>query len=258
MPASAPVVTVVGLALIFSFFNGFQGSAKIVATMISSRSMSPRAALSMAAAAEFVGPLILGVAVARTIGEGIAAPASISISMVIAALLSACGWHLATWYFGIPSSSSHALIGGLVGAVAVGAGTQVIQLAGLWKIVIALLVSPLIGFGGGELIMRLTLWLTQGATPKANTFFKRAQVPTAIALALSYGGNDAQKTMGVITLGLIVGGVQDSFLVPGWVVLGSAASLALGTAIGGWRIIHTLGARFYRIRPIHAFTSQLT
>jgi PiT family inorganic phosphate transporter len=246
------------LALIFGFVNGFHDSANIVATMISSRAMTPRAALAIVAIAEFIGPFLLGVAVAKTVGRDVAPPELITIAVVMAALLSASLWNILTWYFGIPSSSSHALIGGILGAVAIGSGPEVIRLEGVWKIAIALFVSPIIGFLVGILIMYVTLWLSHGATPKANIFFKQIQIPTAIALALSHGGNDAQKTMGMITLGLVVLGFQDSFSVPWWVIVMSAAAIATGTATGGWRIIHTLGGKFYRIRPVHSFTSQLT
>lgn len=258
MSAQVLIIIIIGLALTFSFLNGFQASAKLVATMISSRAMTPRGALLIAALAEFAGPFLLGVAVARTIGEDVVNPASITAAVLATALLSANSWHALTWYFGIPSSSSHALVGGLVGAVAIGSGLEVIQIAGIEKIVIALLISPVIGFVGGGLVMRLTLWLAQGATPKANILFKRAQIPSAIVLAFSFGGNDAQKTMGVITLGLVTLGFQESFVVPWWATFFSALTLAVGTGIGGWRIIHTLGAGFYRIRPIHGFTSQFT
>lgn len=258
MSAQILIIIIIGLALTFSFLSGFQASAKLVATMISSRAMTPRGALMIAALAEFIGPFILGVAVARTIGEDVVEPASITAAVLATALLSANSWNALTWYFGIPSSTSHALIGGLLGAVVIGSGLEVIQIAGIQKIVIALLISPVIGFVGGGLIMRLTVWLAQSATPKANILFKRAQIPTAIVLAFSFGGNDAQKTMGVITLGLVALGFQEGFVVPWWVTFFSALTLAIGTAIGGWRIIHTLGARFYRIRPIHGFASQFT
>lgn len=252
------LIILIILSLIFDFLNGFHDSANIVATMISSRAMTPRAALTIVALAEFSGPFLLGVAVAKTIGSEVAAPAALTIAVVMAALVSASLWNLLTWYFGIPSSSSHALIGGILGAVAVGSGLEVIRSAGVLKIAIALFLSPMIGFAISVLIMRLALWLLKGATPKANLFLKRAQIPTAIALALSHGGNDAQKTMGMITLGLVVLGFQDTFVVPVWVILISAAAIATGTATGGWRIIHTLGGKFYRIRPIHSFSSQLT
>lgn len=252
------LIILIVLALTFDFLNGFHDSANIVATMISSRAITARAALSIVALVEFIGPFVLGIAVARTIGTEVAAPQSVTIAVVIAALLSASVWNLITWYFGIPSSSSHALVGGIVGAVAVGSGLAVIRLEGLWKIGLALFTSPLIGFLAGVVIMRLTLFMAQGATPKANIFFKQAQIPTTVVLALSHGGNDAQKTMGVITLGLIVLGFQQDFVVPWWVVLISAVAIAAGTAAGGWRIIHTLGGKFYRIRPIHSLSSQLS
>jgi PiT family inorganic phosphate transporter len=176
----------------------------------------------------------------------------------MAALVSASLWNIITWFFGIPSSSSHALIGGIIGAVLIESGYESIRLEGLWVVGSALFLSPIIGFLIGMFVMRVTLSTVKRATPKANAFFKTAQVPTAIALALSHGTNDAQKTMGIITMGLVVLGFQSEFIVPWWVILISATAIGLGTAAGGWRIIHTLGGKFYRIRPIHSFTSQLT
>ncbi len=251
------IAILIGLALVFDFLNGFHDSANVVATMISSRAMTARAALALAAVAEFVGPFLFGVAVAETIGNSIAPASSITIAVVIAALLSASLWNILTWYFGIPSSSSHALIGGILGAVIVGSGVGVIKVEGLEKVFIALFTSPLIGFGVGLVIMRLTLWAAKGAIPKINITFKRLQIPTATMLAFSHGTNDAQKTMGVITMGLVTLGYQKNFAVPWWVIVLSAGAIAAGTATGGWRIIHTLGGKFYRIRPIHSFTSQL-
>lgn len=258
MSALTLLLILIILALLFDFLNGFHDSANIVATMISSRAMTARAALTIVALAEFAGPFILGVAVAKTVGTEVASPQALTIAVVIAALISASLWNLITWYLGIPSSSSHALIGGILGAVALGSGLETIHLEGVWKIALALFVSPLIGFVGGVMVMFVALFLAQSATPKANVFLNKAQIPTAIALALSHGGNDAQKTMGIITLGLLVLGFQENFVVPWWVILLSAGAIAAGTATGGWRIIHTLGGKFYRIRPIHSFTSQLT
>jgi PiT family inorganic phosphate transporter len=252
------IIFLVVLALIFDFLNGFHDSANVVATMISSRAMTPTAALIIASVANFIGPFIFGVAVAKTIGQDVAAPASITISVVLAALLSASVWNLLTWFFGIPSSSSHALIGGIIGAVMVGSGWQVLKLEGLALVGIALFVSPVLGYVLGLIIMRLIMWLVQNASPKANLFFKYGQIPTAFTLALSHGTNDAQKTMGIITMGLVVLGYQNTFVVPWWVILASATAIGIGTAAGGWRIIHTLGGKFYKIRPIHSFTSQLS
>jgi PiT family inorganic phosphate transporter len=252
------IAILVVLALIFDFLNGFHDSANVVATMISSRAMTPRAALLIAALANFVGPFLFGVAVAKTVGSEVAAPQNVTIAVVLAALVSASLWNLFTWYFGIPSSSSHALIGGIIGAVLIESGYQAIRLEGLWIVGSALFLSPIVGFLVAMLVMRVTLSAVKGATPKANVFFKRIQIPTALALALSHGTNDAQKTMGMITMGLVVLGYQSKFSVPYWVILASATAIGLGTAAGGWRIIHTLGGKFYRIRPIHSFTSQLT
>lgn len=252
------ITFLIALALAFDFLNGFHDSANVVATMISSRAMTARAALVLVALAEFAGPFLFGLAVASTIGEEVVNPQAVTIGVVTAALLSASLWNIFTWYYGIPSSSSHALIGGLLGAVAVGSGLAAIRPEGVWKVVIALFTSPIIGFLAGVMVMRLTLWAVQSATPKASIFFKQAQILTAVALALSHGANDAQKTMGVMTLGLVVLGFQESFHVPWWVVILSATALSLGTATGGWRIIRTLGAKFYRVRPIHGFTAQLT
>ncbi len=251
------IIILVTLALIFDFLNGFHDSANVVATMISSRAMTPTAALIIATVANFIGPFVFGVAVAKTIGQDVASPNSITIAVVLAALLSASIWNLLTWFFGIPSSSSHALIGGIIGAVLVGSGWQALEMDGLGLVAIALFLSPVLGFLLGQLAMRISLWAVRNATPKANLFFKYAQIPTAFALALSHGTNDAQKTMGIITMGLVVLGYQESFVVPWWVILASATAIGIGTASGGWRIIHTLGGKFYRIRPIHSFTSQL-
>jgi PiT family inorganic phosphate transporter len=246
------------LALFFDFLNGFQDSANVVATIISSRAMSARAALRIAAIGNFAGPFLFGVAVARTIGSKIVEADAITVTVLYAALAGASLWSLFTWRLGIPSSSSHALVGGIMGAVLVGSGAAAIKLSGLLLIAAALFISPLIGFVAGAILMRLIVWLVRGATPRANLVFKMAQVPTAIVLSLSHGTNDGQKTMGVITLGLVILGYQSEFSVPFWVTLVTAAAIGIGTAAGGWRIIRTLGGRFYKIRPVHSFTSQLT
>lgn len=245
-------------ALIFDFLNGFHDSANIVATPIASRAMEPRKVLWMAAAAHFAGPFLFGVAVAETIGKGLTDPAHITMPVVIAAMLAAVTWNLVTWYLGIPSSSSHALVGGLVGAVLISSGWGTIQAGGLTTILVALFLSPILGILVGYLLMKLTLFLVRGATPRINIFFKQAQVITALGLALSHGANDAQKTMGIITLGLLVEGMIPDFVVPIWVIAASGGAIALGTALGGWRLIRTLGGRIYKIRPIDGFVSQIS
>ena len=251
------VVAVIVLALLFDFLNGIHDSSNVVATMISSRALSPRLALWLTALANFIGPFIFGVAVAETIGHEIVAAEAISTQVILAALATAILWNLLTWYLGFPSSSSHALIGGILGAVVMGAGWQAIQLRGMEKILIALFASPIIGFVFGYVFLRLIFLLCWNATPRINGLFRRGQVLTAIALALSHGTNDAQKTMGIITLALVTGGYLASFEVPFWVILICAGMIALGTAVGGWKLIRTLGGKFYRIRPVDGLSSQL-
>jgi PiT family inorganic phosphate transporter len=224
--------------------------------MISSRSLPPRMALGMTAVANFIGPFIFGVAVAETIG-GVVDADAISLQVLIAALGSAILWNLLTWYLGFPSSSSHALVGGLVGAVLIGAGWQAINLDEFKKILIALFTSPFIGFIFGYIILKLIVLLCWNASPRINGLFRRGQIFTALALALRHGTNDAQKTMGIITLALVIGGFLDTFAVPQWVILMCATMIALGTALGGWRLIRTLGGKFYKIRPVDGFSSQL-
>jgi inorganic phosphate transporter, PiT family len=251
------LIIVIVLALIFDFLNGVHDSSNVVATMISSRALSPRVALWMTAVANFFGPFIFGVAVANTIGHEVVAADSISDSVLVAALVSAIVWNILTWVLGFPSSSSHALIGGFVGAVVIAAGWHAILLHGIEKILIALFISPIIGFLVGYLVHRLILFLSRNATTRVNVFFRRAQILTALTLALSHGTNDAQKTMGIITLALVAGGVLDVFAVPVWVIILCASMIALGTAMGGNKLIKTLGGKFYKIRPVDGFASQL-
>jgi PiT family inorganic phosphate transporter len=252
------IIAVIVLALAFDFLNGVHDSSNVVATMISSRALSPRVALGLTAVSNFIGPLIFGVAVANTIGHEVVAADTISTQVLLAALASAILWNLLTWYLGFPSSSSHALIGGFVGAVVPAAGWQAIHLPGIEKILIALFASPIIGLVFGFITLRIILLLSWKATPRINKFFRRIQVVTAIALSLSHGTNDAQKTMGIITLALVTGGYLKVFAVPLWVILLCGVMIGLGTALGGWKLIRTLGGKFYKIRPIHGFASQLT
>jgi PiT family inorganic phosphate transporter len=251
------LVIFVAIALIFDFLNGFHDSANVVATAIASRAMSPKYALAMTAIANFVGPFLFGVAVATTIGNEVVLERAVTIPVAMAALLSAIIWNILTWWFGIPSSSSHALIGGFLGAAIAGFGTGVIQLEGLEKVSIGLFLSPVIGFVFGFIILRVTLFFAQWASPSITIFFRKSQWVTALVLALSHGTNDAQKTMGIIALGLVAFGVLPKFTVPTWVIAASALAIALGTVTGGWRLIRTMGAGFFRVRAIHALTSQI-
>ncbi len=253
----ASFIALLVLALVFDFLNGFHDSANIVATPISSNALRPRAALLLAAAAEFSGPFLFGVAVAKTIGADLLRAEALKTDVLIAALAAAVLWNLLTWYLGIPSSSSHALIGGLLGGAVVSMGMEVVQARGLLAVLLALFISPPAGLLAGFMLMRFVLWLFRDAPPTVNNLFRRLQVFTLFGLGLGHGTNDAQKTMGVITLGLVTAGYLDTFRVPTWVIVVSAAAIALGTSIGGWRLIRTLGGRLYRIRPVHGFTSQV-
>jgi PiT family inorganic phosphate transporter len=254
----APLLIVfIFTALLFDFLNGFHDSANVVATVIASRSMSPRVALSLSALTNFIGPFLFGVAVATTIGTEVVTEEAVTVPTAMAALLSAIIWNLITWWFGIPSSSSHALIGGFVGAAVMGFGFNAIQIEGLTRVLLALFISPILGFVIAYIIMALFLWIGRSFTPRLNEFFRKGQWITTITLGLSHGTNDAQKTMGIMTFGLVAFGVLDEFVVPTWVIAASAGAIALGTAFGGWRLIRTMGAGFYRIRAVHAFSSQV-
>lgn len=254
LPAEA--VVLVGVALLFDFWNGLHDSSNVVATMISTQAIGPRKALILAAIAEGAGPFLFGVAVARTIGSEVVAEQAMTLPVVLAALVGAIAWNILTWAFGIPSSSSHALIGGIIGAVWAGYGPGAIQPQGLTKTLVALFVSPPLGMLAGFLMVRLLRFLGSYATPHINTWFRRGQILASTWLALSHGTNDAQKTMGVITLGLVATGVLPEFRVPLWVIAASAGAIAMGTVFGGWRLIRTLGGKFYRLRPIHGLGAQ--
>jgi inorganic phosphate transporter, PiT family len=252
------LLIVITLALLFGFLNGVRDVSNIVATMISSRAFSPRAALSIAAISEFIGPFLFGVVVAQTIADQVVDSQVLTLQVLLAALVGAILWNLITWYFGLPGSSTHALLGGLTGATWVGVGPNAIQWNGVAKVLVALFASPLIGFTLGFLFTRLIYFLACNATPRINDFFKGAQFFTAAGLGLTHGANDAQKTMGIIVLSLVIAGVLPSFQVPTWVIVSSAGVMALGASLGGWRMIRTLGGRFYKIRPLHSFSTQMT
>jgi len=258
MLISSSLGLVIILALLFGFINGMRDSSSIVATMISSRAFPPRAALTMTALVEFVGPFVFGVTVAKTVGGDIVASSALSLQALTVGLLGAILWNLITWQFGIPSSSSHALIGGLIGATVISSGWSAIKVSGLYKVLIALFASPLIGFIVGFVMLRVIYYLARHSSPHINNFFKRGQLLTAMVLAFSHGTNDTQKTIGIIVLSLIIGGRLTEFSVPFWVIVASAGAMSLGTSFGGWKLIRTLGSKFYKIQPVHGFSTQLT
>lgn len=259
-------ILVVTLALVFNLSNGFHDSANQVATVITSGALSPEAALTLAALADFAGAYYLGTNVAQTVAKGIVNPAmvrasQVGIFVIYSALLGALFWNVVTWYFGLPSSSSHALIGGMLGAFVAGWGPHVVNWSLVIQIVAVMLVSPLIVFIITYLFTKLTFFSSQYLSPRFNEAFKKLQVISLIGQALAHGANDAQKTMGVIVFGLLVLKFYDPSLesgaIPHWVVLSCSLSIAFGVFFGGWRIIRRLGAGLFRVRPIHALASQL-
>lgn len=265
------VLTIITV-LAFDYTNGFHDAANVVATVIASRAMTPARAVLVVATFEFLGPLLGGTAVANTIGKFIDLsdlPTVLSLGVLLAGLLGAIAWNLLTWWWGIPSSSSHALVGGLIGAVVTAAGVEHVvwgfstwwaggPLEGVSKVLLALILSPVLGFAVGFLLHRLLSLLFRAARPVLNRHLRSAQYVTTAGLAFSHGANDAQKSMGILTLVLLLGGFIPSFEVPFWVILSCATAMTLGILSGGWRIVRTLGFAVYKVRPVHALESQLT
>jgi phosphate/sulfate permease len=255
--ATAGVVMIVAVALFFDYTNGFHDAANAIATTVSTRALTPRVALALAAVMNVVGALV-STKVAKTVGAGIIAPPTGSHGLVVvfSALLGAITWNLITWYFGLPSSSSHALIGGLVGAAL--AAAQTVKWDGVVnKVVLPMVVSPLIGLLVGYLFMLAVLWIFRKVRPgPANRGFRLAQIGSGALMAFGHGTQDAQKTMGVIALALFTSGHISSFYVPYWVVLAAASAISLGTYSGGWRIMRTLGRRIIKIDPAAGFSAQ--
>jgi inorganic phosphate transporter, PiT family len=257
-PALFMLMLIVAIGLIFDFINGFHDTANAIATSVATRVLKPGTAVLMAGVLNVVGALT-GTAVATTIGKGIVPPTVATQLLVIAALLAAIVWDLVTWRFGIPSSSSHALIFSIVGAGVAAAGWQSIEFGGLTKTFQGLVFSPLLGFLGAFLLMLLLLWILARMRPQLVTrIFGRLQVLSAAWLAFSHGGNDAQKTMGVITMALAsyYGWTGSQWGVPLWVILAAATSMGLGTSIGGWRIVRTIGLKVVELRPINGFAAE--
>ncbi len=255
--AFAVLVLVVLLGIVFDFINGFHDTANAVATVIATRVLTPFQAILMAGFFNFIGG-VSGTAVAKTVGAGLIDPRLATGTAVVAALAGAIVWNLATWYYGIPSSSSHALIGGILGATIASAGFGAPKWdAVLEKVVIPLLVSPIVGFLLAVVLMSLLMRAFFHSSPSRVTgLFGRLQVLSSAWMAFSHGGNDAQKTMGIITLALVSYYQLPTFDVPVWVVLVAATAMALGTAAGGWRIIRTMGTRLADLKPIHGFAAE--
>jgi PiT family inorganic phosphate transporter len=252
------VAAVVLVALAFDFVNGFHDAANSIATVVSTRVLSPRYAVLWAAFFNFVAFLVFQTHVANTIGKGVVDPKVIDTAVVFAALTGAITWDLITWWFGIPSSSSHALIGGLAGAAVAKSGATVLDTAGLTKIGLSIVLSPLVGLALGFWLMTLVYWLFRRFTPaRVDAWFRRGQLISAALYSLGHGGNDAQKTMGIIAVLLYANGyLGDTFYIPLWVVLACHAAMGLGTLSGGWRIVRTMGLRITKLKPVGGFCAE--
>ncbi len=253
------LVLIVVAALVFDFTNGAHDCANAIATVVSTKVLTPRVAVGMAAALNLLGAF-LGTEVAHTLGSGIVRPDVVMGShiLVLAALIGAIAWNSITWYFGIPSSSSHALIGGLMGAAMAHAGTGALNgMSIVTKVVLPLLISPLAGFVMGLILMgAISIAFFRVNRPLVNRVFRKSQIVSAGFMALSHGLNDAQKTMGVITLALLIFGQIDTIHVPLWVKLACALAMGAGTAVGGWKIVKTMGHKIFKLEPVHGFAAE--
>ena len=245
------------VALIFDFLNGFHDAANSIATVVSTRVLSPRQAVLWAAFFNFVAAFVFGTAVAKTIGGGMIRLEMVNLTVILAGLLGAIFWNLFTWYFGIPVSSSHALIGGYAGAAFAKAGWQAIVLSGWTKTLLFIILSPLIGMALGFFLMVAVLWLCRDYAPRrADTYFRRLQLCSAAAYSLGHGTNDAQKTMGIIAGVLFTAGLLDHFYIPYWVVLLAHTAIGLGTLAGGWRVVKTMGMKITKLKPMGGFCAE--
>jgi PiT family inorganic phosphate transporter len=251
------VIFLILVALIFDFINGFHDAANSIATVVSTRVLSPGKAVMWAAFFNFVAAFGFGTAVATTIGKGMIDVSVVTFAVVFAGLTGAILWDLITWYFGLPTSSSHALMGGYAGAAVARAGWGVVIVSGWTKTLIFIVLSPLIGMAAGLGLMTAIFWLLRGHTPGGvDRWFRRLQLISAAAFSLSHGTNDAQKTMGIVTGLLLAAGYITEFQVPIWVILAAHAAIALGTLSGGWRIIHTMGSKITKLQPVGGFAAE--
>ena len=252
-PAFIMLCLVILAALVFDYINGFHDTANAIATCVSTRALSIRAAIIMAATLNFAGAMI-STKVAATIGKGIVDGSNVTQMVVLAGIIGAIVWDLITWYYGLPSSSSHAIIGGIIGAAFAHAGLGAIKWAGLNKIVLALVLSPILGTAIGFIFMVIIYRVFRNSAPSGlNKNFRRLQIASAALMAFSHGTADAQKSMGVITLALVSYGTLKTFAVPWEVMVACATAMAFGTAAGGWRIIKTVGSDFVKLQPVHGF-----
>ncbi len=249
----------IGAALFFDFVNGFHDAANSIATIVGTRVLRPIHAVGIAASANFLGPFIFGTAVAATVGKGIIMPEFSTVDVIIAGLLGAIAWDLITWWFGLPASSSHALIGGLIGSAFFVGGLQAIVAPGVEKTLLFMVVSPAMGFGvAGGVALAMMFFLRKKVPHRVSKVFGRLQIVSSAFFSLTHGANDGQKTMGVITALLIAGGMLHSkeFVVPIWVIVSAASAMALGTFFGGWRIVRTMAFRLTNLKPYQGFCAE--
>jgi inorganic phosphate transporter, PiT family len=255
----AVVVALVLVALAFDFMNGFHDAANAIATIVSTRVLKPHQAVLLAAFFNFAALFVFQLKVATTVGQGIIDPEVVDHYVVFGALIGAIAWNIITWYYGIPSSSSHALIGGLVGAAVAKGGIWSLVAPGLLKTIAFIIVAPLLGFALSAVLLLAMSWLFVRSTPaKVDKWCRRMQLVTCSMYSLGHGGNDAQKTVGIIWMLLIAAGLATPQSVPGWVVIACYVTIALGTAFGGWRIVRTMGQRITKLRPYNAVCAELS
>jgi len=253
------VVMLVALAIVFDFMNGFHDAANSIATVVSTGVLRPGHAVMFAAFFNFIAIFVFHLSVAATVGKGIAQPGVVDVHVVFGALIGAISWNLVTWYYGIPSSSSHALIGGIVGAVIAKAGASALIAGGIWKTVAFIFVSPMLGFLLGSLMMVIVAWICRRATPsRVDRWFRRLQLVSAGAYSLGHGGNDAQKTIGIIWMLLIATGyaAAGEASPPTWVIVSCYVAIAAGTLFGGWRIVKTMGQKITKLKPVGGFCAE--
>jgi PiT family inorganic phosphate transporter len=249
---------IVALVLLFDFINGFHDSANSIACVVSTKVLSPFAAVCMAAFFNFMAFLIFPLRVATTMGKGVVEPDVLNLNVIAAALVAAIAWNLITWWWGLPSSSSHTLVGGLIGAAVVNSGFGSVISGGVIKIVAFIFIAPLLGFIVSFFLSSVIMWMFRGVSPfSVDKWFRRLQIVSASAFSLGHGGNDAQKSMGIIWVAMIISGLSTKDTkIPDWVVLSCQASIALGTLFGGWRIVKTMGQKITKLKPFEGFCSE--
>jgi PiT family inorganic phosphate transporter len=256
-PTLVSVIVLVAVALIFDFINGFHDAANSIATVVATRVLSPGYAVAWAAFFNFVAAFAFGTAVAKTVGSGMVDLSVVTFSVIFAGLTGAIVWDLFTWYYGLPTSSSHALFGGYAGAAVAKAGFSAIIAAGWTKTLVFMVLAPLIGTLAGLALMTSNYWIFRRQAPRqVDGWFRRLQLASAAAYSLMHGANDAQKTMGIIAGVLFTAGYLSEFTIPFWVVIAAHTAIALGTLSGGWRIIHTMGSKITRLQPVHGFAAE--